>query len=163
MSSSSILDNLPNVVSINRGDIKPVSQPQEKQFIIVFESKHKPEDVALLSSFAKVLEWDSSYINIPLKSHQFDYLLVDISDKQHRNLLMKEDLSNYNVVVICNFFSDDDDFVEDCHCQNVLHSLPPKQAFKADFDKLLLSKKIRKPSCAKTVLRVVKKILNGYS
>lgn len=158
----SILDKLPSMVNISQGDVKSVAQPQEKQFIIVYESKHKPEDVVLLSSYGKVLEWDASYVNIPLNQHQFDYLLVDVSDKQHRNLLMKEDLSNYNVLVICAWYQDDDDFVDDVSAQNVLHSLPPKQAFKADFDKLLLSKKIRKPNCGKTVLRVLKKLLNAW-
>jgi hypothetical protein len=76
---------------------------------------------------------------------------------------MKEDLTKYNVVVVCNFLQDDDDFVEDCQAKNVIHRLPNKQAFKADFDQLLLSKKIRKPNCAKTFLRVLKKLLNAWA
>ena len=159
---SSILDKLPSLVNISQDDVKSVSKPQEKQFILVFESKHKPEDVSLLSSYGKVLEWDASYVNIPLNQHPFDYLLVDITDKQHRNLLMKEDLNQYNVVVICSWWNEEDDFVDDVKCQNILHSLPQKQAFKADFDQLLLSKKIRKPNCGKTILRVLKKALNAW-
>jgi hypothetical protein len=160
--SSSILDKLPSLVNISQEDVKSVNPVEEKQFILVFESKHKPEDVSLLSTYGRVLEYDNSYINIPLANHQFNYLCVDISEKQHRNLLQKENLDNYNVVVVCNWWQDDDDFVEDVKAQNILHSLPPKQAFKADFDRLLLSKKIRKPSCTKTVLRVLKKALNAW-
>lgn len=160
--SVSILDKLPSLVNISQDDVKSVNPVEEKQFILVFESKHKPEDVSLLSTYGKVLEYDSSYINIPLNKHQFDYLLIDINDKAHRQMLMKEDLNKYNVVVVCNWYQDDDDFVEDVKAQNVIHHLPAKQAFKADFDRLLLCKKIRKPSCGKTVLRVLKKVLNAW-
>ena len=77
----------------------------------MFESKHKPEDVSLLSSFGKVLEYDNSYINIPLANHQFNYLCVDISEKQHRNLLQKENLDNYNVRNVMKVFVEGDRMV----------------------------------------------------
>lgn len=158
----SILDKLPSLVNISQDDVKSISQVEEKQFILVFETKHRPEDVSLLSTYGKVMEYDSSYINIPLNKHQFDYLLININDKAHRQMLMKEDLNSYNVIVICAWWQEDDDFVEDVKAQNVIHHLPPKQAFKADFDRLLLSKKIRKPSCGKTILRLLKKVLNAW-
>jgi|GEM_PF-4999391 len=159
----SVLDKLPSFISVSQSDVKEQEPKNEKPFILVFESNHnKPENVSLLSSYGKVIEWHSSFVNIPLSQQIFDYLLIDISDKIHRQLLMKEDLTKYNIVVVCEWYQDDDDFVEDVKSQNVLHNLPARQAFKSDFDKLLLSKKIRKPSCAKTVLRVLKKLLNAW-
>lgn len=159
---SSILDKLPSLVKVSQEDVKSSNAPQEKQFIVVFEKKHTPEHEALLTHYGKVLAYDSSFINIPLNQHNFDYLLIDINDKQHRNLLMKEDLNNYNVVVVCSIWSEEEDFISDINAINILHSLPPKQAFKADFDRLLLSKKIRKPNCAKTILRIFLKALAGW-
>lgn len=158
----SILDKLPSLVNISQDDVKSINPVEEKQFILVFEAKHKPEDVALLSTYGKVMEYDSSYINIPLNKHQFDYLLININDKAHRQMLMKENLDNYNVIVVCAWWQEDDDFIGDCMAKNVIHHLPAKQAFKPDFDRLLLCKKIRKPSCGKTVLRILKKVLNAW-
>ena len=37
-----------------------------------------------------------------------------------------------------------DDFIDDANCENCITSFPPKQAFKRDFDKLLLERSGRK-------------------
>lgn len=166
---SSILDNLPSIIKMNnddnkvsQDDVKSVNKDDNKQFIVIYDRKPKQEDINLLSVYGKVLQWNSSYVNIPLDKHQFDYLIVDVSNKEHRNLLMKENMEKYNIIVLCEWYSEVDDYVEDVKADNVLHGLPPQQAFKADFDRLLLSKKIRKPSCGKVILRLFKKLLNAW-
>jgi hypothetical protein len=76
---------------------------------------------------------------------------------------MKTDLSQYHTIILSKKWQSEDDFIGDVQAENVLRSLPPRQAFKPDFDKLLLSTKIRSPSCAKSFLRLFLKVLTGYS
>lgn len=161
----SLLDNLPEVVkkNIELSDVKASNEQNNKPFVIVCSKQLEQHEIELFKHFGKVLEWHESYMNIPLKNHQFDYCLVDINQKSHRMLLMKEDLSNYHIVSLVKWHEDSDDFVEDVHSENVLHNLPPKMPFKADWDRLLLSKKIRKPNCLKSLGRVFLKALNGWS
>lgn len=161
----SVLDNLPQVINIKPSleDVKSSNENKVKPFIIVYGDKIPSKDIELLKNFGRCLEFHESYINIPLANHKFDYCVVDIREKSHRQMLMKENLENYHIVVICSWFQEDDDFIKDVMAENILHHLPEKLPFKSDFDKLLLSKKIRKPSCSKIVLRVLKKVLSGWS
>ncbi len=161
---SSLLDTLPNVIKkIELSDVKASNEETESSFIVVCSRQLSVEEIDLFKHFGKVLEYHDSYINIPLSQHKFDYCLVDVNQKSHRMMLMKEDLNKYNVVCLVKWHEDSDDFVEDVHCKNVMHNLPPKMPFKADWDRLLLSKKIRKPNCLKSLGRVFLKVLNGWS
>lgn len=163
--SSSVLDKLPSVIKqmVDESDVKSVVDDVDRPFLIVHSRKVEQEEKELLKSYGPVLEWDSSFINIPLSSHKFNYCLLDIHNKDVRMLLMKTDLSQYHVVILSRKWESEDDFHEDVEAENVIRSLPPRQAFVSEFNRLLLAKKIRKPSCGKAVLRLVLKVLSGYS
>jgi hypothetical protein len=160
----SILDTLPNIIkkNIDESDVASVNEEVTKPFIVVHSRPLTVEEKELLRSYGTVLDWHPSFQNIPIEKHKFDYLLVDINVKESRLLLMKSDLQEYNVVCLIKRYEIEDDFIEDCQCVNIHKSLPPRQAFKADFDKLLLSPKIRAPSCAKSVLRIFLNLFNGF-
>jgi hypothetical protein len=160
----SLLDNLPDVIKkIELSDVKASNQENNKPFLIVCSRELENSEVELIKHFGKTLLWQESYMNIPLSQHKFDYCIVDVNQKSHRMLLMKEDLDKYHVVCLVKWHEDSDDFIGDVKSENVMHHLPPIMPFKGDWDRLLLSKKIRKPNCIKALGRVFLKVLNGWS
>jgi hypothetical protein len=155
----SILDSLPSVIKkqIDMSDVKEieVKQENEKPFILACSRNLKPEELDLLKSYGKVLVFHESFRNIPLSSHKFNYAIFDLHQKVHRDTLCKEDLTNYNVVCVIGVLDKHDDFVEDLDAVNCIHTFPDQQAFPKEFNRLLLTKKIRKPSMLKTVWRYI--------
>jgi hypothetical protein len=152
----SLLDSLPPVIKreLDRSDVKEVEAPKDtKPFILACSRKLEPAELDLLKSYGKVLVFHHSYVNIPLDSHQFNYAVFDLHEKVHRDTLAKEDLTKYNVVCIVGRLDGHDDFTEDIHAVNCVRTMPARQAFKSEFDRLLLAKKIRAPSLLKSVWR----------
>lgn len=161
---SSILDNLPAIIPKNElrlDDVQSVSGGDGKPFLIVHSRELTQEEKELFRSYGVVLEWNPSFQNIPLNKLKFDYLLLDIHDKQARLLLMKNDTQPYNIVVVCRKWEGLDDFVHDVCCENVVRTLPARSPFKGDWDALLLASKIHAPSCAKAVLRYALDVFSG--
>jgi hypothetical protein len=140
--------------------------PNEKIFILVCSRDLSDEEMDLLTMYGKVLVYDDCHINLPLdqlvESIRPSYIVFDIRLKPHRMALSKEMSGNYHIIAIVNSWEKEDDFIDDAKCENCLSSLPLKQAFKKDFDKLLVEKKIRKPSCMKNILRMFFKIAGGW-
>jgi len=152
----SILDSLPPVIKreLDRSDVKEVEAPKDsKPFILACSRDLKPEELDLLKSYGKVLVFHQSYVNIPLAQHQFDYAVFDLHQKVHRDTLSKEDLSRYHVVCVVGILDTHDDFAEDIQASNCVRTMPARQAFKSEFDRLLLAKKIRAPSVLKSIWR----------
>ena len=153
---NSILDSLPPVIKkeLDRSDVKEVELPANgKPFILACSRKLEPAEMDLLKSYGKVLVFHHSYVNIALASHSFDYAVFDLNEKVHRDTLAKEDLSPYNVVCIVGRLDSHDDFADDIKAMNCVRTMPARQAFKSEFDRLLISKKIRAPSMMKSILR----------
>jgi hypothetical protein len=121
--------------------------------------------------YGKVLQYDSCHVNIPLdqliRQNNANYLVFDVRDKNHRLAISKSSIQheneNVHIIALVSSWEKLDDFIDDAGCENCLSSLPAKQAFKKDFNTLLLEKKIRKPSCAKNVLRLVLKAWGGWA
>lgn len=163
---SSILDNLPSVIPKNElklDDVSSVNGGDGKSFIIVHSRDLSSDEKDLFRTYGTVLEWNSSFQNIPLHKLKFDYLLLDINDKQARLLLMKNDTEPYHIVVVCRKWEGLDDFVSEVCCENVVRTLPARSPFKNDWDALLLANKIHAPSCAKAVLRYAMDVFSGCS
>lgn len=166
------LDNLPSLSELGReaprkknidlSDVKSSSEQKEKPFILACSRNIEAEELELLKSYGAVLVWHESFRNIPLSSHKFDYAIFDLREKTHRDALMKEDLAKYNVVCIVSVFDTFDDFPQDIEAVNCVRSFPARQAFKGDFDRLLMSSKIRKPSLIKSVLRFLCALSDGW-
>jgi len=138
------------------------SRSDDKPFILVCSRDLKPEEMIDLQGYGKVLVWRDSYLNIPLREHVFDYCLVDIHNKLHRQMLMKEDLKAYHVVCVVGYLDAHDDFIEDTKAENSVRSLPDHQAKKSDFDRLLLANKLKKPNLVKSCLRAFLRVLAGW-
>jgi hypothetical protein len=152
----SILDSLPPVIKreVDASDVKEVDGPKDaRPFVLACSRALQPEELELLRSYGKVLVFHESYRNIPMASHQFDYAVFDLHQKVHRDTLAKEDLSRYHVVCIIGRLDGHDDFSHDLHAQNCVRTMPARQAFKSEFDRLLLAPKVRAPSMLKSIWR----------
>jgi hypothetical protein len=160
----SLLDSLPKVIrrEVDPSDVKAQSARDDKPFLLCCSRDMQPEEIDLLKHYGKLLQFHQSFCNIPLASHQFDYATFDLREKTHRDTLAKEDLSAYHVVCVVGLLDRYDDFVLDLKAENLIRTFPSRQAFKSDFDRLLLSAKIRKPSVLKSVLRALCFLADGY-
>lgn len=160
----SLLDNLPKVIrrEIDQSDVKAQSARDDKPFLLCCSRDLEPEEIELLKHYGKLLVFHHSFVNIPLGSHQFDYAAFDLREKTHRDTLAKEDLSGYHVVCVVGLLDKYDDFVLDLKAENLVKTFPSRQAFKSDFDRLLLSAKIRKPSVLKSLFRFLCFLQDGY-
>ena len=160
----SFLDSLPAVIKrdLDRSDVKEVDAPRDgKPFILACSRQLEPAELELLKTYGKVLVFHHSYVNIPLSQHQFDYAVFDLHEKVHRDTLAKEDLTPYHVVCIIGRLDSHDDFSDDVHAVNCVRTFPQRQAFKSEFDRLMLSKKIRAPSMMKSILRFLCGLSSG--
>ncbi len=152
----SILDSLPPVIKreVDPSDVKEVDGPKDaRPFILACSRALQPEELELLRSYGKVLVFHESYRNIPMASHLFDYAVFDLHSKVHRDTLAKEDLSRYHVVCVIGRLDGHDDFSQDLRAENCVRTMPARQAFKSEFDRLLLAKKVRAPSMLKSIWR----------
>jgi|LauGreDrversion4_2_1035121.scaffolds.fasta_scaffold10363_7 hypothetical protein len=153
----------------NANNVNNDANLNKQIFLIVSSRDLEEEERELLQLYGKVLDYDNCHVNIPLdqliNQNNADYVVFDVRNKQHRMAISKatvqHDNPNVHVVALVNAWEKEDDFVDDANCENCLANLPPKQAFKRDFDTLLLQKKIRQPSCAKNLLRLISKALGG--
>ena len=145
--------------------VVPAGKPDPaEKFIIVHSRDIEETDTELLREYGKVIMFDPLvYLNVPIQNLEFDYILLDLRRKEDRHYLQQIDsvvLENFNIVSICYSFEKSEEYHEEIGVENIMTKLPAKQAFKADFDRLLLQKKISKPrpamSLFKSFLRLVK-------
>jgi hypothetical protein len=150
--------------SFNNNDDTELVVRHINRFIIAHSVGISETEIALLREYGKVIVFDPSvYLNIPIDKLEFDYILLDLQRKEDRRYFQNIEpdvLSQSHVVSYCYTFEKDEEFHEDLGSINIITKFPDRQAFKADFDRLLLQKKIAKPraalSCFKSCLRLVK-------
>jgi len=143
--------------------IVPLPSSTEKIIITCTKDLSK-EELELLKDYGKVILFDSKvYANVPIESLDFAYMILDIRKREDRYYFQQIGptfLQQAHVVSVCHSFEKFEDFHEELGVENIINKLPEKQAFKADFDRVLLQKKISKPrpaySCIKSLFRVVK-------
>ena len=142
-----------------------IVQPAKHNHIIIMITKDlEKEEIDLLKEYGRVILFDPRvYVNIPIHTLEFNYLIMDLRRREDRYYFQQIDeslLEKYKIVSICHSFEKYDDYHEEVGVENILTKLPDKQAFKADFDRLLLQPKISKPrvvlSCIKSLVRLVK-------
>jgi hypothetical protein len=136
-----------------------------KSFIIVISRDMEEADIALLKEYGRVIIFDHKvYRNVAINTLDFDYLIVDLREKEDRHYIEQMDaqvLENYNLVSLCYSFQTEDRFHDELSVDNIITKLPEKQAFKAEFDRLLLQKKITRPNATLSCIKSVIKVLQG--
>jgi len=144
--------------------VPSVKKDLVEKFIIVYTKDIEEDELSLLKEYGKIIMFDPLvYTNINITSLQFDYFLLDLRRKEDRIYYQQIDsdlLELYNVVSYCYSFEKFDEIHEEVGVVNIMTKFPPRQAFKVDFDRLMVQKKISKPkaalSCFKSLLRMVK-------
>lgn len=137
----------------------------DEAFLIAISRDLSDEEMALLKEYGKVVVFQPKvYNNIPIESIDFDYLILDIRQSDDRHYLQRvnvQTLEKYNFVSVCHSIQKSEEFHEEMGVDNVLTKLPPKQAFKADFDRMMLQKKISKPNAGISCIKSVFRLFNG--
>jgi|Laugresu1bdmlbsd_1035121.scaffolds.fasta_scaffold53574_2 hypothetical protein len=137
----------------------------DEAFIIAISRDLSDDEMDLLKEYGKVVVFHPKvYNNIPIESIDFDYLILDIRQSDDRHYLQRvnvQTLEKYNFVSVCHSVQKSEDFHEEMGVDNVLTKLPPKQAFKADFDRMMLQKKISKPNAGISCIKSVFRLFNG--
>lgn len=160
-----IIKELPNVLEppapIELDDVK---FDPAKKFILCITRDLSKADKALLRHYELVEYDDQIHKNIKIDAFPWDILVFDLRQKSDRYALMKEVLpyrAKYHVICYCHGFEVEDIDIE---CDNIFSSFPAEQALKADFEMLLLMKRIKKPkwyialaSCMLSFLQQTKK------
>ena len=153
----SLLSSLPPVIQPQQFHDAPANEPAEHKEhngkIIVIHSKDvSSEERKIFQFWGKVLVWDSRYINLPLeKLPYFDYLFIDMRVKDARYALGAINLSSYSTVAYVPWYHKDEKFIDQLAAM-ALTSFPLRAISKEDFDRQLLTEKVRAPSIARSFL-----------
>ncbi len=175
----SLIDTLPPVIQMERKEASPAPKekfdvelhaerelgqrqlnelkeydPETKRFVIVCSRELSDEDEKVFAQHGKVLRWKKeSFLNLPFEQLDFDFLFIDIREKEARLTLNRQDLDKYNkVAYVYAIQKGVDDFLSEIDTVDI--SSIPKFAINArDFKHQLLTQKITAPSLAKSFLR----------
>jgi hypothetical protein len=150
-----VVASQPKVVSASLEDVS--------KFIVLHTRDIGNNEVQLFQRYGKVLPFNAeiyNHLSPDEYKDQFDYLFLDIRQSSHRRYYERVDKSEFKVICIVDFFEKESSFLDDLECI-VKSKLPPLQAFKKDFDALLLARTIQKPnkiiSCLGFFLSIFKK------
>jgi hypothetical protein len=134
-------------------DVKQIEARPDS--VVICHSKDlSNEDLDTLRENGKILRWSAHLSNLDFSKLDFDFLLVDLREKDARLQLGKQELEGYHVVLYVRWFEKNDAFVEELkgHC---ISSLPKRWVSKQDFLSQLITPKITSPSVFRSFLRLV--------
>jgi hypothetical protein len=112
------------------------------------------EELDSLRENGQILRWSAHLANLDFSQLEFDFLLIDLREKDARIQLGKQDLSDYHLVIFARWFQKQDEYVEELkgHC---VSSLPKRWVSKQDFLSQLTTPKISSPNALKSFLRLI--------
>jgi hypothetical protein len=143
----------------------PLVVPDNQAFILVISRDLDKDELDLLKEYGKVVQFEAGiYTNIPIRALDFDYFIIDIrksEDRYYFQSIPVQTLESYNLVSVCYSIQKSEEYHEEMGVDNVLAKLPPRQAFKADFDRLMLQKKISRPNGGVSCIKSVFRLFNG--
>lgn len=116
--------------------------------VIILHTIDMPSDVmAVLNGYGKCVHYDALVEgSLPIDKLVFDYLLLDIRKKADRAYFDKQDTNQFSTICYISPIEQFDSLIEDLNCNSVITKFPPRQHFKEDFNKLLLSTSTGSPS-----------------
>lgn len=150
------LPPLPPVIGVRfdeKIEVKHIA-PKHDSVIVCHSKDLSNDDLDALRENGKILRWSAHLSNIDFSKLEFDFLLVDLREKDSRLQLAKQDLDGYHVVLYVRWFEKNDAFVEELkgHC---ISSLPKRWVSRQDFLSQLITPKITSPSVGRAFLRLV--------
>lgn len=139
--------------------------PDTSAFIIVLSRDLSDEEIELLKEYGKVVKFGHRvYTNITIQAIDFDYFLIDLRNSEDRQYLQQiplHILEKYNLISICHSVQKNEEYHQELGVDNILTKLPAKQPFKAEFDRMMMQKKISKPNAGVSCIKSVLRLFNG--
>ena len=125
-----------------------------KRFVIVCSRDLSAEDETLFKQHGKILRWKKeSFLNLPFEQLDFDFLFIDVRDKEARLTLGRQDMSLYHkVAYVYAIQKGVDDFLSEMDTVDI-SSIPQHAINGKDFRHQLLNQKLTAPSLVKSVFR----------
>ena len=138
-----------------------ISQPFDPTLIVPYT--HKPfvfclfksmdnSDITLLNQYGKVVIFGQAYINRPVHTFSFDYLIIDFRDNDHRFYYQKHIMKyheQYHFILYRYSFETNHGIL----FHNELVDFPSHQVTKDEFESLLLEKPLPSPNCLLSLCR----------
>lgn len=132
--------------------VAPAEAQKGDRIIVVHTKDIEAEELALFQFHGKCVRWDDRWMNIPLMSlPEWDYLFVDVREKNARSMLGLADTSKYNIIAYIPFYHKGEKFIDQLEAV-ALTKFPLRAISKEDFNRQLLNEKLQSPSIARTFL-----------
>jgi hypothetical protein len=151
-------DNLPPTIHVSfdeKVQIKEFDNSDKKDRVVLCYAKDLAnEELDSLRENGKILRWSAHLANLDFSQLDFDFLLVDLREKDARIQLGKQDLAPYHVVAFTRWFQREDSYIDELHA-HCISSLPKRWVSKQDFLSQLTSPKISSPNALKSFLRLL--------
>ena len=145
-----VIDALP----LKHDPLPDLSAPLDKRFVIVCSRDLSADDETRFKQHGKTLRWKKeSFLNLPFEQLDFDFLFIDVRDKEARLTLGRQDMSLYHkVAYVYAIQKGVDDFLSEMDTVDI-SSIPQHAINGKDFRHQLLNQKLTAPSLAKSVFR----------
>lgn len=140
-------------IDLSAPALPPVQSVADPERLIIVHTKDiEAEEMLLFQFHGKCIRWDDRYMNIPLSAlPAWDYLFVDVRDKNARSMLGLTDTSKYGVIAYVPFYHKGEKFIDQLSAV-ALTKFPLRAISKEDFNHQLLNEKLQSPSLARTFL-----------
>ena len=151
MSANSVLSGISNLILPEKNAPHMNYQPESNKIIICLYKTLSSDESFLLKKYGKVIEIDSSYLNIDCSLLSFDYLVIDFRVIHYRVYFQKYVMNqnSYHLLLYRHSYETNNGIP----FHNELCELPPEQALKIDFDKLLFMEPLPSPKCYISLFR----------
>jgi hypothetical protein len=116
-----------------------------KKIVICITRDMDAEDMRVLQSYGKVLEYDHDcHNNLPANLFQWDYLIIDLRQSGDRYFLAKQIYHNRDKYAVVAFhYAFEFNVLDDM--DNEFTSFPKKQGLREDYESLLMTRRVEKP------------------
>ena len=117
-----------------------------KPFILCLYKSLSDSDIDVLRQHGRVILFGPAYINRPVHTFQFDYLIIDFREEDHRfyyQRYIKRHFDRYHIILFRYSFETNNGIT----FHNELVDFPPSQISKDEFDAGLLEPPLPAPHC----------------
>lgn len=143
--ASIIINNIGNTILPNKTAENIIIDDIDysKKIIICTYKEISKNEIAILKQYGKVIQFNAFMSNISPDKLDFDYLILNFKDEIHRNYYQFNFYKNNDYYYILYRFCFETN--NGITFNNEINELPPKQADKINYHKLLLRKKLESP------------------
>lgn len=123
-----------------------------KPFILCLFKSLSESDMLLLRDYGKVIQFSQAYLNRPIQSYPFDYLVIDFRKEEERFYFKRHIVPFYEDFYFL-LFRHSFESNHGMFFHNEITDFPNVQISKDDFDTMLLEKPLPSPNCLLSLCR----------